>query len=137
MEEYILAATDKTPAIHLKEGLVEISGRSIPEDPYKIFKPAHQWIKDYVRKPANRTEVNIRIEYCDTGSTYNIFNILTKLAKCRNSNYNIEMTFNWFYEEEDEEILELGRFMESKLNMMFNYIVIEDSESAGKEEPRF
>ena len=137
MEDYILEATEKTPAILLKEGLVEISGRSIPEDPYKIFKSAHLWVKDYVRKPANRTEVNIRIEYCDTGSTNNIFSILTRLVKCRNSNYHIEMIFNWFYEKEDEEILELGRFMESKLNVMFNYIAIEDSEASGAEEPRF
>jgi hypothetical protein len=124
MDEYILKGTDKTPAIHLKDGLIAISGRSIPEDPYKIFRSAHHWVKEYVKKPASHTEVNIQIEYCDTGSTINIFNLLTSLVKCRNSNFNIEMIFNWYYETEDEEILELGKFMESKLNVMFNYIEI-------------
>jgi hypothetical protein len=126
MEEYILEPTEKTPTIHLKDGLVVISGRSIPEDPYKIFRSTHQWVKEYVKKPAKQTEVNIQIEYCDTGSTNNIFNILTKLIKCRNSNYNIEMVFNWFYEKDDDEILELGKFMESKLNVMFNFIETQD-----------
>ena len=126
MEEYILEATDKTPAIHLKDGLVAINGRCIPEDPYKIFRSTHQWVKEYVKKPASYTEVNIQIEYSDTGSTINIFDILTRLVKCRNSNYHIEMVFNWFYEKSDEEILELGKFMESKLNVMFNYIDIHD-----------
>jgi hypothetical protein len=126
MEEYILEATDKTPAIHLKDGLVAISGRCIPEDPYKLFKPAHQWVKEYVKKPASYTEVNIQIEYSDSRSTINLFDILTRLVKCRNSNYHIEMVFNWYYEKSDEEILELGKFMESKLNVMFNYIDIQD-----------
>jgi hypothetical protein len=134
MEEYIRKATDKTPGIHLKDGLVAINGRSIPEDPNKIFKSAHQWVKDYVKKPANHTDVNIQIEYCDTGSTINIFNILTKLVKCRNSNYHIEMIFNWFYEKDDEEILELGKFMESKLNVMFNYIEMQDERHQGADE---
>ncbi len=134
MEEYILEATDKTPAIHLKDGLVAISGRSIPEDPYKIFRSAHQWVKEYVKTPADHTEVNIQIEYCDTGSTNNIYKILTRLVKCRNSNYNIEMVFNWVYEKEDEEILELGKYMESKLNVMFNYIETQDERHQGSDE---
>jgi hypothetical protein len=124
MKEYKLEATDKTPEIHLKSGLVSIRGRSIPEDPHKVFRSAKQWIAEYVKQPAKWTEVNIQIEYSDTGSTNNIYNILTTLAKCRNSNYNIEMVFNWIYEEDDEEILELGKFIESRLNVMFNYVKI-------------
>ena len=127
MEEYILEPTEKTPTIHLKDGLVVISGRSIPEDPNKVFRSTHQWVAGYVKNPSKHTEINIQIEYCDTGSTNNIYNILTKLVKCRNSNYNIEMVFNWYYEKDDEEILELGKFMESKLNVMFNYFEIENS----------
>ena len=126
MKEYFLEATDKTPEIHLKDGLVAISGRSIPEDPNKVFRSAHQWVMQYVKRPALYTEVRIQIEYCDTNSTVNIYNIMTKLVKCRNSNYHIEMVFNWFYEIDDEEILELGKFMESKLNVMFNYHEIQD-----------
>jgi hypothetical protein len=126
MEEYLLEATAKTPAIHLKDGLVVISGRSIPEDPLKVFKSAHLWVKEYVKQPAMHTEVNIQLEYCDTESTNNIYALLTRLVKCRNSNFKIEMIFNWFYETEDEEIIDLGRFLESKLNVMFNFIEIAD-----------
>ena len=126
MEEYFLEATDKTPEIHLKDGLVAISGRSIPEDPHKLFRSANQWVMQYVKRPALHTEVRIQIEYCDTNSTSNIYNIMTKLVKCRNSNYHIEMVFNWFYEKDDDEVLELGKFMESQLNVMFNYHEIQD-----------
>jgi len=122
MEEYILEPTEETPGIHLKDGLVTISGRSIPEDPRSLFKPAYDWVTEYVMKPAQQTEVNINIEYCDTGSINNIYNILAILANCRNTNHEIEMVFNWIYEKGDGEIIEMGELVESKLHVMFNYI---------------
>lgn len=122
MEDFILEATEKFPEIQLKDGLISISGRSIPEDPNKEYKPVIEWVKDYVKKPAIYTEVRIMIEYSDTSSTKNIFDILKILAYCRNTNHKIEMVFNWVYERGDAEIIELGEFMESKLNVMFNYI---------------
>jgi len=122
MEEFILEGTEKFPEIQLKNGLVSISGRSIPEDPKKEYKTILQWVKDYVQNPAQHTEVRIMIEYSDTGSTKCIFDVLKVLAVCRNTNHKIEMVFNWVYEKGDGEIVELGEFMESKLNVMFNYI---------------
>ena len=122
MEEYILEPTDKTPGIHLKDGLISISGRAISEDPHKFFRRAQQWVSEYIRKPARHTEINLQIEYSDTGSTNSIYTMLTKLVKCRNSNYNIQMVFNWIFEQDDEEIIELGKFLESELNVMFNYV---------------
>lgn len=122
MEEFILEATEKFPEIKLKDGLVSIAGRSIPEDPKKAYKSILQWVKDYVKNPAQYTEVRINIEYSDTGSTKCIFDILKVLATCRNTNHKIEMVFNWVYEKGDGEIVELGEFMESKLNVMFNYV---------------
>jgi hypothetical protein len=122
MEELILEATEKFPEIQLRDGFISIAGRSIPEDPKKAYKPILQWAKDYVKNPAPHTEVRIKIEYSDTGSTKCIFDVLKVLAICRNTNHKIEMVFNWIYEKGDGEIVELGEFMESKLNVMFNYI---------------
>lgn len=122
MEEIILEATEKFPEIQLKEGFISISGRSIPEDPKKEYRPILQWVKDYVKNPPQHTEVRIKIEYSDTGSTKCIFDILKVLAVCRNTNHKIEMIFNWVYEKGDGEIVELGEFMENKLNVMFNYV---------------
>jgi hypothetical protein len=122
MEELKLEPTEKFPEILLRDGLISISGRSIPEDPKKEYKPILQWVKDYVKNPAQFTEVRINIEYSDTGSTKCIFDILKVLAVCRNTNHKIEMVFNWIYEKGDGEIVELGEFMESKLNVMFNYV---------------
>ncbi|MFC2116454.1 DUF1987 domain-containing protein [Bacteroidota bacterium] len=124
MEEFVQEATEKCPNIELRNGYIKISGRSIPEDPKKLYKPVNQWVKDYVANPDPHTEINIQLEYCDTGSTKSIFDILMILAHCRNTNHRIDMVFNWIYEKRDAEIMELGEFMESKLNVLFNYIEV-------------
>ena len=121
MEEFTQEPTEKTPEIQLRDAFVKIAGRSIPEDPKKLYKPVTQWIKEYVEKPAPHTEINIQLEYCDTGSTKCIFDILEVLAHCRNTNHRIDMVFNWLYEKGDAEIMELGEFMQSKLNVIFNF----------------
>ena len=121
MEEFFLKMSERLPEILLKEGFVSIKGHSIPQDPKKIYKPVLQWVKDYIEDPATLTEVSLNIDFCDTDSTKAIFDILKLLAMCQNTNHRIEMVFNWTYTKEDDDIKELGEFLESKLDIKFNY----------------
>jgi hypothetical protein len=121
MEEFFLEASERHPEIRLREGFVSIKGHSIPRDPKKTYRPVLQWIKAYVKNPSPLTEVSISIDFSDSGSTKAIFDILKTLAICENTNHEIEMTFNWIYMKEDDAIRELGEFLESKLNLKFNY----------------
>ena len=122
MEEFFLEASERLPEIRLREGFVSIKGHSIPQDPKKIYKPVLQWVKDYIKDPAPRTEVSLNIDFCDTDSTKAIFDILKLLAMCQNTNHRIEMVFNWIYMKEDDDIKELGECFESKLDIIFNYL---------------
>ena len=124
MEDFIQEPSEKTPEITLRDGFVRIGGRSIPEDPKKLYRPVLQWVKEYVTEPPEHTEINIQLEYCDTGSTKFIFDVLVVLAHCRNTNHRIKMVFNWNYEKGDAEIMELGEFMQSKLNVLFNFVEV-------------
>lgn len=45
------------------------------------------------------------------------------MAICWNQNWNVEMVFFWIYEKDDDEISLLGKFMKSKLNVTFIYII--------------
>jgi len=122
MDEYILNSTSKTPHIVLKEGSLLFEGKSIPEDPTLIYKPVLQWVNDYLKTPPPRTTVDFRIEYCDTGSTKSIFEILKTLSNYVVTHHGGNMVFNWHFEKGDGEILELGEFLQSKLKIIFNFI---------------
>ncbi len=121
MEEFFLKMTERLPEIQLREGFVSIKGHSIPREPKKIYKPVLQWVKDYTKDPAPRTEVLLNIDFCDTDSIKVIFEILKLLAMCQKTNRSIVMVFYWIYKKEDRDIKELGEFFENKLQIIFNY----------------
>jgi hypothetical protein len=122
MEEFFLKMSERLPEIRLREGFISIKGHSIPEDPKKIYKPVLLWVKGYMKDPAPHTEVSLNIDYSDSGSTKAIYDILKLLAICQNTNHKFEIVFNWIYQKGDDDIKEMGEFLESKLDVIFNYL---------------
>lgn len=84
---------------------LEISGRSIPENPEMIFRRLDGWITDHFEKNQSLT-VNILLEYINSGSSKYLYEILKKLTGYANSDKEVLM--KWLYEEDDEAMLELG-----------------------------
>jgi hypothetical protein len=109
MKEFVLKETNKTPKITFKprSGLLEISGKSIPENSAQFFDPVIDWINEYVDKPANTTTMIIKLEYFNTSSSKYLVEIFRKLEILFKSDKNV--LIKWFYEEEDEDMLESGQ----------------------------
>ena len=84
---------------------LEISGRSIPENPELIFRRLDEWITSHFEKNRSLT-VNILLEYINSGSSKYLYEILRKFTGYANSDKEVVM--KWFYEEDDEAMLELG-----------------------------
>lgn len=84
---------------------LEITGRSIPENPEIIFNRLDGWITEHFEK--NRSlDVSIRLEYINSGSSKYLYEILKRLAGYARSGHDV--TLKWLYEEDDEAMLELG-----------------------------
>ena len=84
---------------------LEISGRSIPENPELIFKRLNEWITVHFQKNKSLL-VNIVLEDINSGSSKYLYEILKKLADYGQSGKDV--TLKWLYEEDDEAMLELG-----------------------------
>jgi hypothetical protein len=84
---------------------LEISGRSIPENPELIFRRLDEWITAHFEKNSS-LKVNILLEYINSGSSKYLYEILKKLTGYSKSGKVINM--KWLYEEDDEAMLELG-----------------------------
>jgi hypothetical protein len=84
---------------------LEISGRSIPENPELIFKRLNDWITLHFEKNKS-LYVNIVLEYINSGSSKFLYEILKKLSDYGQAGK--EVTLKWLYEEDDEAMLELG-----------------------------
>jgi hypothetical protein len=126
MEPIIMEGTPKTPSVRFdaEKGVIEIKGRSIPENSVEFYKPLVDWLEQYSQVPAGKTEVNIQLEYFNTSSSKCILDVFKKLEaihKARN-----EVLIKWYYEEDDEDMREAGEDYESIIRIPFEMIELED-----------
>jgi hypothetical protein len=124
MEPIIIEGTPKTPTIKFdaSEGIFEIKGRSIPENSVEFYKPLVDWLENYKEAPLNKTVVNIKLEYFNTSSSKCILDVFKKLEAIHKAKNEVEV--NWYYEEDDEDMLEAGEDYESIIRVPFKMIEI-------------
>ncbi|MCB2195741.1 MAG: DUF1987 domain-containing protein [Bacteroidetes bacterium] len=126
MESISIEGTPKTPTVNFDAatGIVEIKGRSIPENSIEFYRPLVEWLEEYSKEPQKLTTVNIQLEYFNTSSSKCILDVFKKLEaikKARN-----EVVINWYYEEDDEDMLEAGEDYESIIRIPFKMIEVVD-----------
>lgn len=125
MDSLLIEKTGKSPFIHLAAGNIEISGRSIPENPKKFYKPIVDWVKKYTLNPEKVTQIEINFEYIDTSSSKWVLDILRVLDSIDNDEYVVKL--NWFYEEGDYDMFDLGMHLKSFVNIPFDFIETEET----------
>ena len=108
--DLFIAGTPKTPSINFKktsDGIkMEIKGRCIPENSIDFFGVLNRWISFYENKVTNVC-VNMQLEYYNTSSNKGIVDLLFRqLEKMHQLGANV--TVNWFVDEDDEDMTEIG-----------------------------
>ena len=124
MEELAITGTPKTPTVRSdsNQGLLEITGRSNPENTIEVFKPIVNWVEEYVQNPWDKTTVNIQLEHFNTSSSKSLIGILKRLEALKKEGRDIIV--NWHYDADDEDILEAGENFESVIEIPFNMIPV-------------
>ncbi len=119
MNDLFIKKTAKSPEISFSiTGQLSIKGVSILEDSTEFYRKPLQWIEQYVLEPADKTTIDVDLDFFNTSSQVNLFDILLKLATLRQSGFNV--TFNWYYE--DEDLKEIGQDIANLLGVDFNFI---------------
>lgn len=106
MTAYIQEATKVTPKIDFNDetGVFELTGRSLPEQTYELYKPLIEWIDHYITDPQPKTILHINLEYVNSSSNKYIMLLLKKLDDFYQKGSDV--TIYWYYEEEDEDTYE-------------------------------
>ena len=121
----IIPLTKNTPEVILDpKGIIKLTGRLIPENAEDFFNPIEEWINDYFKNPADITTVEIRLEYINSTGTMYLLDIIHKFTHIHLQKNTKKFIINWHYKDEDEDILEKGRFFSLDLDVPFNYIRI-------------
>jgi hypothetical protein len=123
MDSINIEGTPKTPTISFdaNTGVIEIKGRSIPENSIEFYKPLVDWLDKFADVAQGTVNVNIQLEYLNTSSSKCILDVFKKLENLQNKN-RAEVVINWYYEEDDEDMLEAGEDYQSILKIPFNMV---------------
>jgi len=121
----LLKGTSETPEVMLDKanGVIKFSGRSLPEDAKSFYKPIKDWIKRYSENPKKGTHAIFAFEYFNTASSKMILEMLDllKIAESKDDQLKID----WYYLEDDEDMLEAGEDFAEIADLKFEYVSYE------------
>jgi hypothetical protein len=108
METIKIQGTEDTPKIILdaENEVMEISGRSLPEDVSSFYEPVINWLNEYAEKPNKKTVLNFKLTYFNTASSKLLLDILMKLEEMHEKGHDV--LIRWHYPEDDEDMEEAG-----------------------------
>lgn len=108
MENLVLEETKYTPSITLdaKNGLIELRGKSYPENTFEFYKPMMEWLESYFNGNAKeKTVVNMEIIYFNSSSSKLFFDFFDLLDEAKAENI---IEINWIYDAQNESAQEAG-----------------------------
>ncbi len=122
METIKIQGTEDTPKIMLdaENEILEISGRSLPEDVSSFYEPVLNWLNEYAENPNKKTIFNFKLTYFNTASSKLLLDILMKLEEMHEKGNDI--LIKWHFPEDDEDMAEAGEEYADIVDVPFEQI---------------
>lgn len=120
-DEVYIEGNIKIPEIYLNRhtGVLQLKGRSLPENAKELYLPVIKWIDHYLANPCDSTSLLFNLEYFNTSSSKMLTEIIKKLKQLDLSGKTLSV--EWHYPSDDEDILELGKTFEEITGQYFTY----------------
>jgi len=128
MRKLIIDQTSHSPKVILDpdKRIFEISGESRPPDVANFYDEILRWMDDYSVHLLKSNEMkdpvtfNFDFEYFNSSSAKYILDFCKQISSVRSKGENI--TVKWHYEDDDIDMLEVGREMSRMVKVPFEYI---------------
>jgi len=109
MENLVIEETKYTPKINLdaQKGLIELTGKSYPENTFEFYKPMMDWAEEYFNaNDLPKTIINFEIIYFNSSSSKLFFDFFDLIEEMSNKGKYIEIY--WRYDPDNDSALEAG-----------------------------
>ena len=122
MEILDIRATNDTPKVlfDAENGIFEISGRSLPEDVVRFYKPVIDWLDEYKLELKDTTDFVFKYIYFNTATSKVIQDILIKLEEINEKGSKVHVY--WYYESDDEDMLDIGEEFSENVDIPYDII---------------
>ena len=121
LKNIYIEATAKTPQIDLNHlsGELIFAGKSIPENPAKIYEDILEWMHQYVKNPRQTTNLRLNLEYFNTASVIWIAKIVKVLCGMKQAENTLIIHLYFDIEEFDSmEIEDVKEALSPVLDMV-------------------
>jgi hypothetical protein len=118
-----LPSTDESPKILFDPsiGLLEMDGKSLPEDVTGFYFPLENLVIEYAQSPLPVTQINLRFSYLNSASTKKVLEIINKFEPVYQK--GLEVNINWFYIENDDDMKDEGEEFARLTDIPINIIM--------------
>ena len=122
METLKIQGTEDSPGVILDtaENILELSGRSLPEDVNTFYEPVLSWIEEYAKEPLENTVFNFKLTYFNTASSKVILDILTQFEEMIEEGHQVLV--RWHFPDEDEDMQEAGEEYADMVDVPFEMV---------------
>ena len=119
MKTLQIEQTEVTPLVILdaKNNVFELSGKSLPENVLKFYKPIFDWFDAYSKSPNSETKFVIKLKYFNTMSGKIMIELLFKLKEISKKGSNISII--WYYDYND--MLYIGKEYSEIVGIPFKF----------------
>lgn len=126
MEKLYIEGSAKTPSVSFDgdSGVLEMRGRSIPENSIEFFQPLIDWVDAYGITPKAKTRVDMKLEYFNTSSSKCILDLFKRLERINKEDSKV--LINWYYETDDEDMEEAGEDYAAIVGLKFEILEIDE-----------
>ena len=130
MEKLVIEPTFNSPSVILdpESNQFDFSGESRPENVRKFYLPILEWLDSFAKEQSEMSSsarsssllVRFNFEYFNSTSAKYILDIFKALNVL--NDLGIEILVKWLYEEDDEDMLEVGEEMSRMSKLDFEYV---------------
>ncbi len=99
-----------------------ISGRCYHNDPQGVFAPVFAWLRGLEQQCGREYRFQFRLEFFDTASYKVLLDMLAELKRRIAACTKVELSIQWFYEADDEDMRESGETLMEALHLPFELI---------------
>ena len=126
MDALIIEPSAKTPKVVFDAEIGELllEGRSIPENSLGFYIPLMEWLEDYSHVIKTEVTLQMKLEYFNTSSSKCLLDLFRKLETI--SNRGNKISVNWYFEKDDEDMMEAGEDYNAIVGLPF--VLIEQKE---------
>ncbi|MCI5055022.1 MAG: DUF1987 domain-containing protein [Flavobacteriales bacterium] len=126
LERLEIPRTKNSPGLLLDPvGVICIEGRCVVEHAEFFFAEVIDWIGAYLESKPEKTVVEVRMDYMNSASTKQMTDIFAAVAESLKSGNNV--LIKWFYEEDDEDIKDMGEeYQEIFGTLKFEFVAVDE-----------